>query len=373
MLNQGSHKSPALSTDASDLFWSEQMLAWEYAWGKPNIRLEFKQSPRDFQVEEKMPIELTGDGEHYWMFIQKTRRHTVDVAKHIARFANVAYRDVGYSGMKDYFAQTQQWFSVYKPKGNRPDWIDLNAPGLEVLEFGQHNKKLRRSTHSANRFKVTLRGDVFQGKQDALTELENRLQIVKRNGVPNYFGPQRFGRNLSNIINAQKFLCQNAKLPRKLNDKQALWVSASRAWLFNQVLSHRIKDNSWNKLDVGEPCNLNGTHSYFISDTDILADERLQAGDIHPTAPMWGKRSRRDDDSLSTAKTFLDKERALLCDLENMMQGLENVNLSYKRRSTRCIPQSLRWYFDENSLVLEFELLPGQYATSVIREIFLHQ
>ena len=373
MLNQDSHESPVLSKEASSLFWSEQMHAWEYAWGKPNIGLEFKQSPRDFQVKEQMPVQLTDDGEHYWLFIQKTRRHTADVAKHLARFANVAYRDVGYSGMKDYFAQTQQWFSVYKPKGNRPDWQGLNAPGLEVLEFGRHNRKLRRSTHSGNRFKLTLRGEVLQAQRDVVSELERRLKIIKRNGVPNYFGQQRFGRNLSNITNAQRFFSQTAKLPRKLNDKQAIWVSASRAWLFNHVLSNRIKDNNWNRLEAGEPCNLNATQSYFISDTNIMSDERLPSGDIHPTGPMWGKYSRRDVDILSAAQTFLDKERALLRDYKTMMQGLENVNLGYKRRSTRCIPQNLDWYFDENSLVLEFELLSGQYATSVIREIFLHQ
>ena len=369
MLIQDSPKSPVPNETEAIVNWISDSQNWAFAYDKPSIELGFKQSPQDFQVKEVMPLMPPGEGEHWWLYIKKTKCHTADVSKALARFAEVSYRDVGYSGLKDYFAETYQWFSIYRPKGGPLDWAEFNFSGTHILAIEKHNKKLRRSTHSANEFEIVLRSDVIAESSEVRTELEHRLNSIEQGGVPNYFGLQRFGRGMSNLDKASEFFSRIDGAPKRFNDKQAMWVSAARAWLFNTVLAERVKDGSWNELRSSEPCNLNATQSYFLSSSEDRLDERLANGDIHPTAPMWGGLCERDHVLFEGATSCLDQEQSWLTKYEFLKQGLEKLGLPYKRRSTRCMPSSVCWHFEENSLVLRFTLLPGQYATSVLREL----
>jgi tRNA pseudouridine13 synthase len=82
----------------------------------------------------------------------------------------------------------------------------LNSDTLTVVRHARHSRKLRRGALKGNTFRITLRditGDT--GK------LEQRLDIIAREGVPNYFGEQRFGRNGSNLLTADR-LFRNPKL-----------------------------------------------------------------------------------------------------------------------------------------------------------------
>ena len=349
--------------------WHTLSQAWPYVCKKPEVELAFKQRPEDFKVTEILPFTPIGEGEHWWLYIKKTRSHTAEVAKALARFVGVSYRDVAYSGLKDYFAETWQWFSVYLPSGKQIEWTKFKLAGAQVIEVCKHNKKLRRRTHCRNAFEIRLNYQAIAQNSQLRGTLENTLKRIKVQGVPNYFGQQRFGRNMSNLDNATAFFQKPGRTSKRLNDRQAMWVSAARAWLFNTVLAERVKDKSWNKLRLHEPCNLNTTQSYFVSSIEDDLETRLANGDIHPTAPMWGVLSSRDHDLFNHAKDCLEIELEYLSGFKELRHGLEGLNLPYKRRTTRCIPSSVRWHFEENSLLLRFELLPGQYATSVLREL----
>lgn len=369
MLIQDTPNSP-VSTEAKSIAkWAADSQNWAYAYGRPDIELGFKQLPQDFQVREALPLIPSCEGEHWWLYVKKVRCHTADVSKALARFAKVSYRDVGYSGLKDYFAETYQWFSIYRPKATPIDWRGFDLVGVEILEIFKHNKKLRRSTHSGNKFQIVLRSDGIAENIQMRCDLECRLKAIKNEGVPNYFGLQRFGLGMSNIEKALEFFSQTNTAPKRFNDRQAMWVSAARAWLFNTVLAERVKQGSWNTLQLGEPCNLNSTQSYFLSTEDDDLEQRLALGDIHPTAPLWGRFSARDKELLGSIALHLKAEKACLSELDVFTSGLERMGLAYRRRSTRCLPQRLDWHFEENRLVLKFELLSGQYATSVLREL----
>ena len=108
-----------------EINWYEALQSLAYAQQKPVVSGDLKVAPDDFIVTELMDVIPSGEGEHYWLDISKTKCNTEQVAKQLARFANVAYRDVGYSGLKDFFAQTRQWFSVWKPKGGVPAWSEF--------------------------------------------------------------------------------------------------------------------------------------------------------------------------------------------------------------------------------------------------------
>ncbi len=159
------------------------------AWGDPLGSAVIRNIPEDFVVEEQLGFEPSGAGEHAFLFLQKRELNTQELAKHLAELAGVPERDVGFSGMKDRNAVTRQWFSVGLAGRAEPDWQRLEAGGnVRVLRSERHLRKLRRGVHRANRFSLVLRE-----VSGALDAIEQRLQILRDRGAPNYFGEQRFG------------------------------------------------------------------------------------------------------------------------------------------------------------------------------------
>jgi len=144
-------------------YWQRQQQTWQFAYGTPTVSGLLKQQPVDFVVDEKMAVQPSGDGEHVWLHITKCKQNTEQVAKSLARFVGVAYRDVGYSGMKDLHAITHQWFSVWLPKTPEPAWANFVMEGVTINQVCRHNRKIKRGTHQANHFTITVRelaGDI---------------------------------------------------------------------------------------------------------------------------------------------------------------------------------------------------------------------
>jgi len=342
-----------------DINWSDALQALAYAHQKPGVSGDIKVAPEDFVVTELMEVTPSGEGEHYWLDISKTQNNTEQVAKQLARFANVAYRDVGYSGLKDFFAQTRQWFSVWKPKGGVPAWPEFTMDGVTINQVVKHSRKIKRGTHRANRFDITVRnlsGDI--------SSLDERLKQVKQCGVPNYFGAQRFGRNAENMNQAYEMLVMGKQVKRR--GLRSLLLSSARSWMFNTVISARIEQGSWLVLQENEPVNLNASNSVFIAQGGCDEQARLASNDIHPTAPMWGQGV---DQVMSQSEGLAEWEMKILAPFDELQQGLESARLDYQRRAMRCIANELTWQLSENELNLNFELTRGQFATSVLREV----
>ena len=210
--------------------WALQMSDWAYAYGEPKLTGQIKKSPNDFQVIENLGIVPCGEGEHIWLQITKQRQNTDKVAKALARHASVAYRDVGYSGLKDFNAVTQQWFSIYHPKNQQIDWDLFEFDGVQIDQVHRHTRKIKRGTHQSNDFKIK----VCDIEGDAST-LDAKIAQIQETGVPNYFGEQRFGRNLNNMHQAQALLVEGQSF--KDRNLKSILYSSARSWLFNEILS----------------------------------------------------------------------------------------------------------------------------------------
>ncbi|HET8707128.1 MAG TPA: tRNA pseudouridine(13) synthase TruD, partial [Pseudomonadales bacterium] len=148
-----------------------------------------KKTPEDFVVSEILGFEPSGEGEHVLLWIEKAGFNSEYLAKKIAKLAGVKPFDVGYCGMKDRHAVTRQWYSVHLPGKPAPDWRHLEGTTLKVLRAERHNKKLKRGIHEGNHFEIILRD--IQGDK---AHIETLLLKTKEQGTPNYFGPQRFGK-----------------------------------------------------------------------------------------------------------------------------------------------------------------------------------
>ena len=332
---------------------------------KSQLSGKLRSENADFQVDEIQQFTPSGAGEHVWLKIKKTGENTDWVAKNLAQIANVARRDVSFAGMKDRNAITTQWFSVQMPGREAPDWQsalnEKNQSSIQVLEEHRHNRKLKRGALKGNKFKIRLRE--FKGSED---ELSDSIKRISTEGVPNYYGTQRFGHNGNNVEKAKKWFAGEFKV--KDRNMRSIYLSAARSWIFNHILSQRVLSGSWNQALTGDVYMLNGSNSSFIPDgddenkQDIL--KRLRSFDIHPSGALWGR------GRISTQGTVADIENEIASKFADLCNGLEMNGLKQERRSLRLLVSDLKYEMqDAETVVLDFSLISGAYATTVLAEL----
>lgn len=313
-----------------------------------------KSDSSDFLVDEIMPVQPSGDGEHLWLHIRKTGNNTDWVAKQLAAWANVKSMDVGYAGLKDRHGVTSQWYSVYLPGKTNPDMVALKIDGVELLAHNRHNRKLKRGTLAGNRFDIVVRD--LKGDMACL---ETRLQTVQQHGVPNYFGEQRFGHSMSNLPAAERMF--NGE--RVKQHERGLYLSAARSWIFNQLLHQRVRARNWNEHLPGDVFMLDGRSACFADDDSAELALRLQTLAIHPTGPLWGRGSSMAQRDCLQLEQSIAQQFPLYC------SGLEQAGMDQERRALRLRVKNLHWRIENDMLHLSFALPAGSYATMVLREI----
>jgi len=320
-------------------------LEFPYAIAPPSVSALFRSVPEDFQVTEQLGFDLSGEGEHLCLYVEKRGQNTRWVAGLLAKHFGVDDMAVSHCGMKDRHAVTRQWFSVHLP-GKLPEMPERPPmlEGCQVLAQQRHHKKLRRGQHAGNQFVIQLRqieGDV--------SVLEHSLQQVV-NGVPNYFGEQRFGWAAGNLVEANRLLSvwgdtsanrkQHSGRRRQRSPIDGIYLSAARAYLFNLVLAERVRLGHWKSAMPGE---------------------------VVPEGPLWGRGRSAAPQSVKLL------EEQVLSPWGDWTNSLEYSGLQQERRSLLLMPANMqyRWsnHADHTELELSFDLPSGCFATSVLREL----
>jgi tRNA pseudouridine13 synthase len=328
------------------------------AYGMPPARGVLRAAPEDFRVEEVLGFEPDGAGPHVILTVEKRGANTGWVAAQLARAARVDVREVGCSGQKDRNAVTRQAFTLPWPEREPIEpCLEIEGPGFRVVGAARHGRKLRPGSHRANRFE--LRVTRLAAERRAV---EERLGLIAGRGVPNYFGPQRFGRSGSNLARAREWAAAGVA-PRD-RAARGFALSAARSTLFNAVLGERVKEGSWDRLLPGEAVMLDGRRSFFRAPgIDATLVERCAAMDVHPSGPLWGRgESPASDAALEIEARAAAREHGLCMLLD--AQGLD-----HERRSLRLPVRGLRWSFDDGDLSIAFELPRGSFATAVLHEL----
>jgi tRNA pseudouridine13 synthase len=279
-----------------------------------------KTKVEDFYVEELMDPVLANEGEHAWLWVEKEGQNTEYVAGLLAEYSGVKKMDVGFSGMKDRWAQTQQWFSVYLGAKPEPDWSAFEVEGVRIIKMARHVKKLRRGEHRANRFKIVVRD---------LTDCANlllNLERVQKDGFPNYYGPQRFGYHGANLERGARYFEGEIKASRS---QRSFYLSAARSYLFNLNLADAVINEHWHSDTVGGP--LYGDQQEGVVPLTSLEQQYL---DTHPS----------------------------------LAKGIHKNRLKLERRSYRIVPTSMCWTLEGDMLSLNFDLPTGIFATSLLAE-----
>ncbi len=328
---------------------------WPRAYGGPCLEVVFKQRPEDFLVEEILGFSPQGQGDFLWLYLEKCQQNTQWAARCLARASGAPLSAVSYAGLKDRQGVCRQWFSLPWRSGAQPERWDLGE-GLRLLAQDRHPSPLRRGDHEANAFQIRLR-DV----QGDATQAESRLERIAKQGFPNYFGEQRFGRKAANLTQARAWFSGEQR-PRR--QQQGFCLSAVRAYLFNQVLAKRIEQGQWQQLMSGDLVEVVAEGRLFPL-VEAGADLQARCADLElvPTGPLPGSGEPRPDLDAAALEAQVMKGEAF------WVQGLIKNRLRPQRRALRAVAQGLSWSWQGNDLMLEFRLLPGAYATALLAEL----
>ena len=322
--------------------------------------------PEDFEVEERLLYRLDGTGPHVYLQIEKRMCTTEEVARSLARAADLPRRDVGYAGRKDRSALTRQWFSVPRhAAGALEGW---SLPGARVIARDAHGEKLRVGQLAGNRFQLRVR----EVDEAAGTVARERLRTLSARGMPNRFGRQRFGRDGKNVERGARVL-RSGRL-RGGRRHALLMVSALQSAVFNRTLALRRAP-----LDVLEPGDVGFVHA--TGEAFLVIEppdpERLERFELSPTGPifgtkmLWPRGETAEIERRAMADLGLDDPRRLA-----LPRGLK---LFGDRRPLRVQPRGAdsAWRDgappkgdEKKTLELGFELPAGSYATVLLEELF---
>ena len=308
--------------------------------------------PEDFMVRE-IPLYLPeGKGSHAYAFVRKRELTSRDLMLALMR-AGVEEKEIGVAGLKDKYAVTEQWLSVPNAKAQALEALE-ELPGVEILERSRHRNKLGSGHLKGNEFRIRVRG-VEDGAAAAAREIASQLV---RSGVPNYFGPQRFGRFGRNAVDGLKVL-RGEKVPGG-HRLHRFFLSALQSLIFNRLLARRIEEGIFDTVLPGDWARKHDTGGTFEVQ-DEAESPRAKAFEISALIPLYGKKVK------PSGGVPGEMEAAVLAEL-----GLRWVDFRSRhgdRRFTRLKVDEIDVLGQEDGYTLVFTLPKGAYATSLLREV----
>jgi len=140
---------------------------------------KIKQKAEDFKVTEVLQEKLQSRGKHRVYRLWKKGLETEEALRKIAKSSGIPIKTISHGGLKDKNAITEQFISV--PEKFRLK--ELSFPDLKLSFSGFLDRPISPSIVKGNLFEILVRN----GKPP-----EDRIKILEKYGIPNYYGEQRF-------------------------------------------------------------------------------------------------------------------------------------------------------------------------------------
>ncbi len=322
----------------------------------------YKVTPEDFRVDELPAYLPSGEGEHTYLHVEKRGLETRDVVRAIARALSVREAEVGAAGQKDRYALSTQWLSV--PRVDPAKALAVAGEGFRVLEAKRHGNKLRTGHLRGNRFRLRIRG----GLPDAAARARAIAAALAARGLPNFYGPQRFGRAGDNALLGRLLLqgADDPRLGRARRDPKLrrLLISAFQSEVFNRVLAKRMADGTWTTPLAGDVLEKLASGGLFVCADPAADAPRVTAFELSVTGPMPGPRVRPAPDGEPAAL-----EAAILAETGVTLEALGRSRDAEGARRALRIRVEPMVEEDPEGVILAFELPAGSYATVVLDEV----
>lgn len=320
-----------------------------------------KTYPEDFEVEEVPAYLPCGEGEHLYLWIEKRSMGAEFFLRQIARRLNLSVGEVGSAGLKDRHAVTRQMISV--PGSCEPLLSQVEGDGIRLLKVSRHTNKLKSGHLRGNRFRILIR-EVHPQTEQLLPGL---LDHLRKQGVPNFYGSQRFGRE-GETFRLGMDLLQGRSTRRVQPFLRRLALSAVQSALFNHYVAARMRDGVLRRVLPGDVLMKWPFGGMFVAQEVAVEQSRLEAGEIVPGGPMFGKKMFR------AAGEAMQREETTLGDFGLTLTSFQGFGklLSGTRRYSLIYVEDLVGVREPEGVRLSFTLPAGSYATVLLREI-MHQ
>lgn len=359
-------------------------------------------------------FENKNDSEQLLLDMEKFNLSTTSAINQISRFLRVSKRRIGYAGLKDKRAITVQKISIYEP--NKERLKKLLFKNIKIYNPVWSEKRIDIGDLNQNRFTITVRQIKHLTKEELNNIFNDFKNQVDRTGIINYFGEQRFGgmrdithkvgkliikrkykeaillyltethefeipeitkarEELKNELNYGKhaksfpsktgyesailnYLARNPDdflgafkvLPKAI---QYLFVHAYQSYLFNEIISERLKE---------------GYGVEKIEGDTIINNELV--------IPLFGFESKISEKKAGEIeKRVLDKEGITLEDFYNKDHSVFSSKGDYRALITPVYDIKLHKIEEdsknEDSLALTFSFIlnKGNYATNLAKEL----
>lgn len=317
-----------------------------------------KSQPDHFCVTEIPLYEPSGSGDHIYLTFCREGATTEWLMRQTAQTLDLKEVDVGAAGLKDKHARAVQTFSLHMPRGDAQQVAQTleEALPITVLSVSRHGNKLRRGHLVGNRFRIVVDGPA----PDALARCQAVLALLYEHGLPNFYGPQRFGNSGDNAERARAALIAG----KRLRHRDRFLLSSYQSALFNIWLSQRIARGDFARLILGDVAKKVSSGGLFVVEDLAVDNQRLAQRELTYTGPIIGHDLKHAEGDAAIHEQILFSEDGI------PPQRLKQARLAGSRRSARLyLDQVTAQTADDGALILEFELPKGAYATTVLREI----
>ncbi len=298
-------------------------------------------------VDEIPAYAPSGEGDHWFVKVRKRRLSTPQLTRALARATGCNERDIGVAGRKDSYAVTTQWVSLpcepVVPEDDR----------IELLDVSRHGNKLRLGHSHGNRFTIRWTGVV----PDAAERMPALLERTAA-GLPNYFGPQRFGRDARGVQQSLRQL----EASRARKNELRFAVSVIQSVLFNRWLGQRVEDGFLHEALLGDVLKKRETGGLFACESPEIDTPRVASGEVDPTGPIYGPKMWAPE-GVAGEREAETRDQSPLTP-ENWAKMAKWGKGS--RRLARVVPADVEWSIEDDVLTAQFSLPPGAYATTVM-------
>jgi tRNA pseudouridine13 synthase len=322
-----------------------------------------KVEPEDFEVEEIPAYVPSGEGDFLYLWIEKRGMGAEYFLRQVARRLDIAIGEVGSAGLKDRRAVTRQMVSV--PVAAEGRLAALEGDGIRVLNVSRHTNKLRPGHLHGNRFRVLVR----EAHNDPAA-LDAIVEALRRQGVPNFYGPQRFGKD-GESLELGLALLRGEKPGRPVRSPflRKLVLSAAQSGLFNHYLACRLADGLLRTVLLGDVMAKLPFGGMFVAQDIAREQERFETRETVTAGPIFGRKTfaaaddaaRRENETLAVFGLSAASFRGF----GKLVQGTRRHNVIY------VTDLSAAW--EPAGLRLTFTLPAGSYATVLLREIMKQQ
>jgi len=333
----------------------------------PGIGGIIKQVPEDFEVEEIPAYEPCGTGPYLYLWMEKRGVGAEFFTRQIARRLDIPVQEIGTAGLKDRQAVTRQMVSVPESCAERLDQIE--GDGIRLLRVSRHGNKLKPGHLHGNKFRILIREPV----PEALELLPPLLAQLQALVLPNFYGPQRFGREGETVLLGLELLRggkqtgpdgSQPRVPRNPFLRK-LALSAAQSALFNHSLACRLADGLLRQVLEGDVMAKWPFGGMFLAQDLEVEQRRFEARETVHAGPIFGRKT------FAAAGIAAAREAAVLadgyltpanfCRFGKLLQGTRRHNLIYL--------DGLHALAETEGIRLSFSLPAGSYATVLLREV----